>query len=394
MADRANVSDAVVVTGAYARKCLAVVTSLGMRGCEVSAGNVDRFGPPMWSRWAAHRFLYRDPGAAPEAFLSDVDREARVRGASLIFPTGGGDTMLLAKERARFDVPVVAPSIASIELANDKEALLRAAEAAGVPIPRTYFEARGRIPEIRREARFPILVRPNRGSGGRGLIRVESADALEPAIEKVFAAFGSVLVQEFVPSRLKGFGCSGVMDLRSRPVALFCHRRLREYPIGGGPATFVESIDAPRLAAQAEKLLVALRWTSVAMTEWRLDDRDGVFKLIEINPRMWGSSHLAIDAGVDIPWLLHEVHLGRDVERVTRYEPGVRRRWLLPADLLHWMKSPDRKTMDPPFWRMFERRTRYDFMDPHDLGPAIANVVWLAREVLQGRAKNHVERGA
>ncbi len=389
-----DADDAVVVTGAYARKCLAVLTSLGRHGSELSVGHVDRFGPPMWSRWAAHRFLYPDPAAAPEAFLATIDREVRVRGASLIFPTGGGDTTLLARERSRFDVPVVAPSIASIELANDKEALLLAAEAAGVPIPRTYFKARDSVAEIRRDARYPLLVRPNRGSGGRGLIRVESGETLAGAIEKVFATFGSVLVQEFVPSRVKGFGCSGVMDLSSRPVALFCHRRLREYPIAGGPATMVESIDEPRLAAQAEKLLVALRWTSVAMTEWRLDDRDGLFKLIEINPRMWGSSHLALDAGVDIPWLLHQVHLGRRVARVSRYRAGVRRRWLLPADLLHWMKNPDRKSIDPPFWRLFERRTRYDFMDPHDPGPAIANVIWLAREVLQGRAKSHVERGA
>ncbi|HVO29545.1 MAG TPA: hypothetical protein VMV18_02365, partial [bacterium] len=250
----------VVVTGGYARKCLAVVTSLGRRGVDVAVGNVDRFGPPLWSRFAAARFVYPSPDDHREEFLAAVARAVKAHGATLIFPTGGSDTTLLARERARFDVPVVAPPAELIELANDKAALLARARDAGVPIPRTYFDARGRAAEIARDAAFPLLVRPNRGSGGRGLVRVERAEDVAPAIEKVFAAHGSVLVQEFVPSEQKGFGCSAVMDLDSRAVALFCHRRLREYPVGGGPATMVESIVDPVLAAQAEKLLVALRW--------------------------------------------------------------------------------------------------------------------------------------
>lgn len=384
--------ETVVVTGGYARKCLAVVTSLGKRGVAVDVGNADRLGPPLWSRFATRRFRYPAPELEPERFLDAIDREVKARGASLLFPTGGADTTLLARERARFSVPVVAPPFDLIELASDKAALIAAAAKAGVPVPVTFFDARGRAAAIAAEARFPLLVRPNRGSGGRGLVRVEKAEELEPAIEKVFAAHGSVLVQEYVPSDRKGFGCSAVMDLDSRPVALFCHRRLREYPVGGGPATLSESIVDPSLAALAATLLRALSWTSVAMTEWRLDSRDGGYKLIEINPRMWGSAHLALDAGVDIPWLLHEVHLGRHPAAVERYAAGRRRRWLLPADLLHWMRNPDRARLDPPFWRAFERATRYDFLDWRDPLPGLVNVAFLAREVLKGRARAHIDR--
>lgn len=387
-------ADRILVTGGYARKCLAVVTSLGRRGVEVTVGNVDRWGPPLWSRWKSRRFVYPDPGAEPERFLDAIAKEVARGGHSLIFPTGGADTALLARHRDRFPVPVAAPPFALIDLANDKEALLRKAEAAGVPIPKTHFDAEDRVAEIAREARWPLLVRPNRGSGGRGLVRVERAEELAPAIARVAAAFGRVLVQEFVPSAQKGYGCSGVVGLDGKVAALFCHRRLREYPVGGGPATLVESVHDPALVSQAERLLAALNWTSVAMTEWRRDERDGVFRLIEINPRMWGSSHLALDAGVDIPWLLAEVHRGRPVARVTDYRAGVRRRWLLPTDLLHWLKNPARGAMDPPFFRILERNTRYDFMELADPLPAAMNVLSLARMALTGRAKGHVDRSA
>ena len=128
------------------------------------------------------------------------------------------------------------------------------------------------------------------------------------------------------------------------------------------------------------------------MTEWRLDERDGHFRLIEINPRMWGSSHLALDAGVDVPWLLWQVHRGKPAGLVTDYRVGVRRRWLVPADMLHWWKNPERSRMDPPFFRLFERNTRYDFMDPRDPGPAVMNVLSLARMVVTGAAKQHIDR--
>jgi predicted ATP-grasp superfamily ATP-dependent carboligase len=376
-----------LVTGGYARKCLAVVTSLGRRGVAVDAGNADRWGPPLWSRWAADRFVYPDPAADEEAFLKALEARLASHPADLVFPTGGADTAALARARDRFAVPIAAPPIGKIELANDKARLLAAAEAAGVPIPKTYFDP---SPSSVRD--FPVLVRPNRGSGGRGLIRVDRAAALAGAIERTRAAHGSVLVQEYVPTTTGGFGCSSVMDPGSRPLALFCHRRLREYPVTGGPATLVESVHEPVLAAQAERLLRALSWTSVAMTEWRLDARDGVFKLIEINPRMWGSSHLALDAGVDFPWLLWCLHLGLPVEPATVYRAGVRRRWLVPADMLHWWRNPERRRIDPPFWRIFERATRYDFLDPRDPLPSLMNIAYLARLVVTGGARRYVDR--
>ncbi len=385
-------TERVLVTGGYARKCLAVVTSLGKRGLEVTVGNVDEWGPPLWSRWKAHRFTYPSPDSEPDAFLAAIEAELARREYSLIFPTGGSDTTLLSRFRDRFKIPVAAPPYELIMLANDKQALLKRAEKAGVPIPRTYYDAHGRAAEIADTARWPLLVRPNRGSGGRGLVKVERAADLAPAIERVHSQYGSVLVQEFVPSKHKGYGCSAVVDTTHSPVALFCHRRLREYPVGGGPATIVESIREPRLEAQAATLLTALGWVGVAMTEWRLDERDNQFRLIEINPRMWGSSHLALDAGVDVPWLLWHVHRGKPAGMVKDYQVGVRRRWLVPADMLHWWKNPDRKSMNPPFWRLFEKATRYDFMDWRDPGPSIMNVLSLTRMVLKGTAKQHIDR--
>jgi hypothetical protein len=55
---------------------------------------------------------------------------------------------------------------------------------------------------------------------------------------------------------------------------------------------------------------------------------------MEVNGRFWGSLQLAIDAGIDFPWLACELALGREVGGVPAYRTGVRSRWLL-GDLDH-----------------------------------------------------------
>ena len=50
---------------------------------------------------------------------------------------------------------------------------------------------------------------------------------------------------------------------------------------------------------------------------------------MEINTRFWGSLQLAIDAGVDFPWLLYQLASGAQPKPVDNYKTGIRLRWLL-----------------------------------------------------------------
>src|SRR5262249_6286836 len=91
-----------------------------------------------------------------------------------------------------------------------------------------------------------------------------------------------------------------------------------------------------------QRLLASLRWTGVAMVEFRRSPT-GRAALMELNPRFWGSLQLAIDAGVDFPSLLVDLHRGVEIPRV---EPrrGVRSRWLL-GDLDHLLISLRRRSV-------------------------------------------------
>ncbi|MDH5771137.1 MAG: hypothetical protein OEZ25_07620, partial [Candidatus Bathyarchaeota archaeon] len=72
------------------------------------------------------------------------------------------------------------------------------------------------------------------------------------------------------------------------------------------------------------------------MVEFKMDEKSGDAKLMEVNGRFWGSLPLAINAGVDFPYLLYKVMMGENVAPCCGYKVGVMQRWLVPGDLL-WL---------------------------------------------------------
>ena len=82
------------------------------------------------------------------------------------------------------------------------------------------------------------------------------------------------------------------------------------------------------------RLLGPLGWHGVAMMEFKQDRRTGRAFLMEVNGRFWGSLDLAVQAGVDFPYLSHQLALGEPIETPQTYQVGVRSRWLL-GDLDH-----------------------------------------------------------
>ena len=115
----------------------------------------------------------------------------------------------------------------------------------------------------------------------------------------------------------------------------FQHLRLHEPPEGGA-SSYRKSVPLhPDLLHAARLLMAALRYTGVAMVEFKIDQRSGRWALIEINGRFWGSLPLAVAAGADFPYYLYQML----VEGRRDYPPGYRdelyaRNWIQDASWL------------------------------------------------------------
>jgi predicted ATP-grasp superfamily ATP-dependent carboligase len=185
------------------------------------------------------------------------------------------------------------------------------------------------------------------------------------------------LIQERLPAEGQGIGVCLLLDRSHLVRAGFVHRRLREYPVTGGPSTLRESCNHEQAYTDAVRLLQDLRFVGVAMVEFKNDTRTGKANLLEVNPRFWGSLALAVDAGVNFPLLWTLMALGEDVAPVTSYRLGHRCRWLLPGDILHFIHNPNRWQLEPSFFRFRASHQTYDIIDARDPLPILGTMLSL-----------------
>ena len=326
----------VLVLDADQRSALAIIRNLGRHGLKVVAGDHWAQALGAASKYVTGSVRYPDPARWPERFVSEITTIAEHLGIDTIVPATDLTTMLLVSQPNRSRIaPLAAPQAESYEVLTDKARLIELASELGIAVPVTRVaDSTTGVMSAAHDIGFPVVLKPARSRYLRGdevrSTRVEIANNPE-VVSRILDSQDWLrdvpcLVQRFVP----GHG-AGIFALygSSKPIAWFAHRRIREKPPTGGVSVLCESVPIdPAMQSAAAKLLSAADWSGVAMVEFRIAT-DGTPYLMEVNGRFWGSLQLAIDCGVDFPWLAHCVTQNLPVPEPQPYAVGKRLRWLL-----------------------------------------------------------------
>lgn len=399
----------VLVTDGEQRPALAIVRSLARHGMSVVVGSEHQVNLSSCSRHCSDRVTYPSPYSAPDAFtqwLADfVERES----IDVVLPVTDVTMHLVSRNAAvlqpRTALPV--PDFAAFDFVSDKGRLVEWAAQCGVRTPRTLFVAgiSGLHALIDRVA-YPAVVKPVRshyltsdGWRSTGVHYAGSRDELVDLYRNVeYLGSQPTLIQERVCG--PGVGMFVLFD-RGRRVAEFAHRRLREKPPAGGVSVLRESVAVdPVLRAWADRLLGPLGWHGVAMLEFKRDEMTGEPYLIEVNGRFWGSLQLAVDAGLDFPWLAVQLAHGEAPAATPAYREGVRSRWLF-GDLDHLLlrlrrtarelqlpgAAPGRASAVWQFLTCAGRDLHYEIERIDDPGPAVFELYEYVRAPLVARAR-------
>lgn len=353
----------VVLTDGFQRKTLAAVRGLGNAGIRVAVGEIHPLASSLFSRHARETFTYPSPISSPDGFVRRLNDVAVRLGVGVIIPMEETTLLAILRRKHLLASSIVIPFAPAdmIERASDKAAVMRAAEDLAIPVPRSYDPV---------NAPLPAVVKPRFGSGARGVCYCRTRSELSGAVESVTRRYGPVIVQEYIPSDEGGACVSLLFDKQSDPVASFTHRRLREYPVTGGPSTLRISARNAEIEEYARRILTTMQWYGIASVEFRRDSRDGRYRFLEINPRFWGSLNLAIKAGVNFPLLLYRLARGEPIGP-TAYRIGVRSRWLFPGDCLHFLRNPRRFHLKPGFFEFRDGGVHDDFWEADDPNPVI-----------------------
>jgi predicted ATP-grasp superfamily ATP-dependent carboligase len=328
----------VFVTDGDQRSALAITRALGHRGLSVIVGSDRPVSIASSSRFCSRRVMYPSPvadRAAFDRFLIDFVERERV---DVLIPVTDVTMHAVCSNHDRLErhCAMAVPTLESFELVSDKWRVLQTAARCGIAVPRTHIiSGLAGLNAHLDMIEYPAVVKPGRsrirtahGWMATSVHYASSADDLRRLYRDVSYVSG---YPSLIQPRIVGPGV-GVFVLcdHGRQVVCFAHRRLREKPPAGGPSVLCESIAiSPALRTQAERLLAPLGWHGVAMLEFKQDSASGDLFLMEVNGRFWGSLQLAIDAGIDFPFLTCQLALGRQPHPPASYAIGVKSRWLL-----------------------------------------------------------------
>lgn len=375
--------DSVLVLDGCQRSALAVVRSLGGHGLRMHAGDVGRDSLAGRSRHAAGHIELPPPERADE-YAEAVIEACRRHAVEWVFPvTDASMTLLVCRPANPAGPRIASPPAEAYESMSDKSRLIELAGRLGVRVPRTRVARNtGELTAAAGEFGYPLVLKPARSKlrvGDRlvatSVAVIANAAALEASAALRWLEFMPLLVQEYIP----GHG-AGLFALYGHhgPVAWFAHRRLREKPPAGGISVLSESVAVdPLLREYAERLLSAVCWFGPAMIEFRIE-AEGRPWLMEVNGRFWGSLQLAIDCGVDFPWLWYRLCRGEEVRGPEQYQLGRRLRWLM-GDLDHLLLQlrgkgtassfGERLAAVGRFMNFFDARTHFEVLRRDDPAP-------------------------
>jgi D-aspartate ligase len=324
---------AAVLLGAAATS-VSVARSLARHGIAVHA-----LGSGEWDILARSRacteYIRVEPSDLQTGWFAWLESSAARLSGAVVLPCADDGVELIARRRSELQALGYHAFEASddVSLAMlDKEKTYAVAREAGIPTPRSFsLDVESNRAAAISQLGFPLGLKPRqtdvhvRAAVGRKGFVVSSPDEFDRVLTEMDRYGVPMLATEIVPGPPENLmAYHSYIDSEGKPLFHFTKRKLRQFhPLFGTESYSITYWDA-RIAELGSRFFSAVGLRGLAAVEFKLDERDGAFKLIECNHRFTGAHELVRVAGIDLAFLAYERALGRPGPCVDTYRDGVR----------------------------------------------------------------------
>ncbi|PSU35569.1 ATP-grasp domain-containing protein [Photobacterium lutimaris] len=301
---KGKVQQKVLVIGEDTRSFLAVIRSLGKAGYEVHVICYDRTSAARGSKYIRTAKFYNYQSHTQGDWREAVVRLINRYQFDLVIPCDERALYPLWQEKHRLPTKTVL-AIANeeaLDILFDKWKTKQLAVSCGIPVaegmkidPDTvnYDQLADKFGDL-------FVIKPLQSFNQEALNRRHNVAIIHDAsdYEGVRCSQSPVMVERYFSG--VGEGVS-VFSVDGDVKTVFSHRRDAEPGCGGGSSyRYSIAVDPQQLKA-VEKICKQVRYTGVAMFEFRRDLQSNAWVLVEVNARFWGSLPLAVACGVDFP---------------------------------------------------------------------------------------------
>jgi predicted ATP-grasp superfamily ATP-dependent carboligase len=305
------------------RSALAAARALHADGWTVGTGG---WRPTLstYSRCAERYHRIEEAEGDEDRFIADIAAAVKEGGYDVVVCTYETGIMALSRRRAEVAPAGVGYAAHDVVMrAFDKLAFTRAAEEAGLEVPRTV-EA---TDEELSAWQGPVVVKSRQHLPTRfGTGVFEDATAARSFVADMRAADGQPLLQERVQGRLGAVVV--VADESSEVVAEVHQVAVHSWPPDAGDTVRGRTIPIdPGRSARVRQLVRATGWVGIAQLEFLLDGSNTP-RFTDFNGRFYGSIALAGRAGVNVAACWARVGAGLPLSAAPVPKIGARYQWL------------------------------------------------------------------
>jgi predicted ATP-grasp superfamily ATP-dependent carboligase len=258
-----------------------------------------------------------------------LDLRKRLTQPGIIMPTDDGtlETLISIDEQIKGHYKKTYPKAEVLDFILDKYNQYSSAKAAGVPVP--YTIAPENISDLENWPRdlFPCVVKGRRGKKFYNMVGLQALLIDRP--EALYELFSNLdpklaIIQEFIPGEDNQiFAYRFYFSEEGRLLAKFITQKLIQTPRTFGVMRRGISNSNANIGDQSLRWLSEIGYTGLGQVEYKLDPRDGKYKMIELNARSWLSIFLATLSGVNFAAIMYYSSIGKELDSVTEQVDGI-----------------------------------------------------------------------
>ncbi len=353
----------VLVTHGHNRLAYYATRCLAKHDIKVTSASEFPLAATFFSKYCTDHFTYPSPWKQPDQFVQKMIEEIERRDIDVLMPVHR-EGYVLAKYKDELDDHVEFPysPYSKIVSVNDKKTMIDVAEKAGVRTPKTIAPSNlDQVKETESTLQFPVLIKLRRSYGGIGMSQVNSQSRFTETYLKTVQRFRlSTGEYPIIQEMIRGTSASIEMLLDQGKL-------VAEHGIGKTRYYARYGYEDPEAIESLHRLGKHLNWHGMLSASLVIEKDTKTTYFTDINPRFSGALGHAILSGVELPYLLCQIAVDRNVKPVTHHNRDMKARYLW-GDLSHipkYIRSQDwEQVLD-----IITSRSKLDFWDKSDPAP-------------------------
>ena len=278
----------ILVTGAGGPAGVCTIKALKGKH-RVIAADMDSYASGLYIADAG----YKVPASSDKNYIQRILGICKKEKVDFVFPTVGEELSKFANATCTFALEKINVAVAgasAISISNDKAKTY------------AFFKGESFCPQIYdvTNVQYPCVVKPANSRGSRGFNICSDSASLKVALERD-KVYGESLIMEYLEG--PEYSVYGISDLSGKVILSLANRRISAKG-ESKVAELTEKEDVCKVASDiASKIGLVGPWNVQLINN----------KIVDINPRMAGSTSLIMASGIDYVGLVIKVFTGQKI---------------------------------------------------------------------------------